>query len=576
MGALPQVSWSGTGTDLTATPTLPRPATASGPQRRIRLDPDTPETSPLASQGDSEAVDRRSAEEAVFIQHAARIRSFFGAAAALSLICSVFMATGHCGNPTLRYVCIGLLGSVALTAGWVARSLGDPTWFNARWLLGVAYLALVCGLSLVYYVGVLSCATVGFAFAPAATGFGPNPRTALRIYLGCAIGYGLLVAGILSGVLPELGVVAAVNPHAHVRLLGPLMCEMVLFGAYLGSRRDRTLALATIADKVAAARGLAQREALLQEARAELERALALDGRGRFTGSAIGSFRLGKVLGRGAMGEVYDATHEGTGAPAAVKLLHFDHLGNPENVRRFLREAEIAASLQVPNVVRVLEVGGLTSPLPYLAMERLDGEDLADGLRRRGPMPFDQVVDMVRQVGCGLNAARAAGIVHRDLKPRNLFVTEDGTFKILDFGISKLAYGDGTLTSDRILGTPGYVAPEQAKGKPVTHRADLFSLGAIAYRAITGQPAFGGEHIEEVLYKVTTGMPPRPSDLTPLHAQVDLVMALALAKDAADRFDSGEELAAALEAAQGGRLPREVAARARRLLADRPWSPIAA
>src|SRR5262249_44281808 len=160
--------------------------------------------------------------------------------------------------------------------------------------------------------------------------------------------------------------------------------------------------------------------------------------------------------------------------------------------------------------------------------------------------------------GHGLEAARAAGIVHRDLKPRNLFFAEDGltrrTWKILDFGVSKLGDAEGTQTKDMLVGTPAYMAPEQANGGQVTHRTDIYALGVIAYRILTGRPAFTGERTAETLYQVVYQMPPKPSEVSRVPPDIDLVLAIAIAKEPAARFDSGAELADALEAAHKGKL----------------------
>jgi serine/threonine protein kinase len=210
-------------------------------------------------------------------------------------------------------------------------------------------------------------------------------------------------------------------------------------------------------------------------------------------------------------------------------------------------------------------------------MERLRGEDLAERLRR-GPLELDLVIAMLVQIGRGLSAARAAGIVHRDLKPRNIFLAESAattsqarTWKILDFGVSKLAGHASTQTFDRIVGTPEYMAPEQADGTEVTHRTDLFSLAVIVYRTLTGHPAFTGDHIVEILYRVANTMPPRASDIVGLPEEVDLVLAVAMAKNPADRFDSAEEFAAALEAAAQRKIDSSLLTRAERVLARHPW-----
>jgi len=210
-------------------------------------------------------------------------------------------------------------------------------------------------------------------------------------------------------------------------------------------------------------------------------------------------------------------------------------------------------------------------------MELLRGHDLSWHLERRGAFSIDEVVGVVEQVALGLEAARVAGIVHRDLKPRNLFFAESGggqrIWKILDFGISKLGDPDGThQTRDMIVGTPGYMAPEQAAGREVSHKTDLFALGAIIYRTLTGRPAFTGDHVAETMFQVAHAMPPRPSELAPtLPADVDLVLAIALAKAPGDRFESAAEIASALEEASRGELSPLLRSRAERLLQKMPW-----
>jgi len=262
-----------------------------------------------------------------------------------------------------------------------------------------------------------------------------------------------------------------------------------------------------------------------------------------------------------------------------VKVLHTHSLREPESVQRFLREAKMAAALDTPHVVRILEIGGFEGDLPYIAMERLHGDDLAEILRRDGPMTLRDVLRLLSEVGAGLSATREAGVVHRDVKPRNLFQTRGdgpgkGVWKLLDFGVSKLASADVTHAGDRIIGTPEYMAPEQAAGQPVTHKADLFSLAAVVYRALTGSPAFAGDHLVEVLYRVARTMPLRPSAMTDLGPEVDLVMAIALAKAPSERFETAEQLRDALDAAERGEISDDLAVRARRLLDVLPWGTV--
>ena len=380
-----------------------------------------------------------------------------------------------------------------------------------------------------------------------------------------------------SGVAVDHGIIRGDWLRPADRAVIILLVEATLLATFLVARDTRFAVLRAIEIHDKVVRGIAQREALLEEARQDLQAAMRAGGLGRFTDATLGSYRIGKLIGRGAMGEVYDATHITTSAPAAVKLLQAHVLADPELVRRFFREAKIAASLDVPNVVRVLEIGGAEAPFPYLAMERLTGEDLADHLRRHRRLAHSKVVQLVSDVGRGLDAARKAGIVHRDLKPRNVFLSETPekpphrTWKILDFGVSKLTDSDGTQTKDQIIGTPAYMAPEQASGGEVSHRTDLYALGVIAYRALTGRPAFTGDHTAETLYQVVYQMPPRPSEVARIPRDIDLVLMIALAKNPSERFDTAMELADALEAASRGVLGAELRARAERLAMKQPW-----
>jgi serine/threonine-protein kinase len=320
-----------------------------------------------------------------------------------------------------------------------------------------------------------------------------------------------------------------------------------------------------------AVRGVAQREALLAEARAELDRALKIGGPGRDTDQQVGSFKLGVLIGRGGMGEVYEAQRVAPDAgEAAVKLLHPGTLSDPTHVARFVREAETTSKLDCPNIVRVLEVGTTTGEVPFLAMERLRGHDLALTLRRQRRLQLAAAVDLAMQVADGLEAARVAGIVHRDLKPHNLFQAQDGRWKILDFGVSKTG-GTGTLTKGHVVGTPAYMAPEQARGENVDHRADVYSLAAILYRAITGHPAFAGKDVPTTLYDVVYRVPTQPSMLVQLPGDIDRVLALGLAKDPRDRFATALELASWFALATRDELALEQRRRADDLIVRHPW-----
>jgi serine/threonine-protein kinase len=333
----------------------------------------------------------------------------------------------------------------------------------------------------------------------------------------------------------------------------------------------------------ARARGFARlvglREAQLEEANRDLDflMRMAAGRAGPYTGLEAGRYVIRHLLAQGAMGEIYAATDSESGQDAAIKVLKPSMLGDEQLVTRFLREGQAASRLEQPNVVTIYEVGTLgANGSPYIAMELLRGHDLGWHLRQRGSLPVDEVVSLAEQVGLGLEAARAAGIVHRDLKPQNLFLAQQHAaapaWKILDFGVSRLAGTTGTLTMDQIVGTPGYMSPEQAGGREATHRSDVFSFGAVVYRALTGQPAFSGPDTPQVLYQVVYRNPPRPSRLVPgLPTDLDIVLAIAMAKDPADRFASALEMAEALKAAAKGTLDATHRVHAQTLLAALPW-----
>ena len=280
------------------------------------------------------------------------------------------------------------------------------------------------------------------------------------------------------GLLSTDGLPYAARVSAAVLGFGILVSAAALS---VGLRAATTDSMERLRDAVQEA---TRREWLLQEARFELARVMRVGDQGRFTGTVIGSYRLG---------EVYEAQHVVDDSPAAVKTLRLDMLASPDSVERFFRELRVIQRLESPHVVRVLEVARDTESLPFLAMERLRGQSLADLLADDERLPVDEAGVLAREVAAGLTAAHAAGVVHRDLKPQNLIRHVDGTraiWKLLDFGIAKPT-ADEHLTADgHAVGTPSYMAPEQARGQPVDARADVYGLGAVLYRALTGAPPF--------------------------------------------------------------------------------------
>ena len=264
-------------------------------------------------------------------------------------------------------------------------------------------------------------------------------------------------------------------------------------------------------------------------------------------GTLIGPYRIVSILARGGMGDVYRATDPRLGRDVALKTLPRAEPDDGQAVGRFLQEARITASLDHPNIVRVFDVG-MSNGRPYLVSELLEGETLR-GPIGRGPVATADARAIAAALASGLVAAHARGLVHRDLKPENIFVTRAGTAKILDFGIAKLAQdpalprGLATLTGV-ILGTAGYLAPEQIKGDPVDARTDLFALGSILFELMTGQRAFAREHTIDTLHAIVHDEPP---DLLPRDIALTAIVRRLLAKAPEGRFQSAADLLWTLE-----------------------------
>jgi len=395
----------------------------------------------------------------------------------------------------------------------------------------------------------------------------PARRAVLVTAMVC---HGAIALALVVGGFPDPGIFATDRPLGTTAyVIGALYVQATYALAYLTGRHQRRISLHSIEALQRATRVASQRAALLDEVRADLERAQHATA-GRYTGEQLGDYRLDIIIGRGAHGEVYDARHVTTGEPAAMKVLRREHLTDETTVARFVREVRATAAVDSPYIVKVLATSEPTAAQPFLAMERLTGMTLADLLRRTPVLPAAEVVRLVTQVGAAIDAVAAVGIVHRDLKPQNLFSAGD-QWKVLDFGVATLGEQTGTLTGGGIVGTPQYMAPEQVRSGKLDARADLYSLGAIAVRALTGRNPFGGADTPAILYAVVHTMPVAPSTLAELPADIDRWAALALAKDPAARWATGAELAAHLAAALQGELDEASRAAADRVLAHTPW-----
>src|ERR1022692_2590791 len=232
-------------------------------------------------------------------------------------------------------------------------------------------------------------------------------------------------------------------------------------------------------------------------------------------GTKLGSYEVLAQIGAGGMGEVYRAHDIKLGRDVAIKVLPEAFAHDPERLSRFQREAKMLASLNHPNIATIygLEQSNGTS---YLVMELVSGETLAEKVKRDGPVPVEEALAIAKQIAEALEAAHEKGIIHRDLKPANVKVTPEGKVKVLDFGLAKAFAGD-TSTEDMgnsptlsmaatmqgvILGTAAYMSPEQAKGKTVDKRTDIWAFGVVLYELLTGKQAFPGDDISEILAAV--------------------------------------------------------------------------
>ncbi len=461
----------------------------------------------------------------------------------------------------------------ALGAVWILVMLRKPLEYEQRRVILPGLCLVIGAMSGVYYWGAGSPVAAMLVYGIYFFSLGSSRNVTFGMYLTVALIHGTMALLMVGDVIADRGLVSMTSMRVVDRVAIVVIIEALYFVAFITARLSQKATLEAMSRLEQAVRGMVQRDALLAEARAELDRALKIGGPGRFTEQVVGTFRLGVLIGRGGMGEVYEAHGVSDQRVAAVKLLHPGTLADPTSVQRFLREAQTTARLDTPYIVRVLEVGTTAGEVPFLAMERLRGNDLAHQLRRQRRLQLPAARAIAEQVALGLEAARNAGIVHRDLKPHNIFLAEaEGSrrWKILDFGVSKSG-SHGTLTQGHVVGTPAYMAPEQARGEDVDHRADIYSLSAILYRAITGHPAFTGKDVPTTLYDVVYRIPTQPSILAQLPADIDRVLAIGLAKVPLDRFSTALELAEWFGLAVESRLSPEQRHRADDLIARQPW-----
>ena len=509
------------------------------------------------------------AVEALLVDEVARARGM-----ALLFVVLTFTAAGWFpalgGVQWLQYAAISACVGFGCICGIVALRAKPNDRYRLMFRL-FSGSAVITSAFVIYYIGVFSPAPIAVMLGISFFGTSVDRRWAIGCCIVASSIYSLTTLGIALELIPDLGLIRGPESPA-IQAFAIVLVPIVFLGTLRQALLSRSTAVDALGQVEAAARVVQEREVQLAEANLDLEKALELGAgqMGRYSGRRAGTWQLGEVIGRGAMGEVYAAIDD-RGSRAAVKTLVA--YNDPDQLARFRREVEIATKVRSPGLVNVFEGGELDGNVPYLVMELLHGHDLAWFLRKTRQLELSEAVAMCEQIAIGLRDAHAAGIVHRDIKPQNLFRSEPAsTWKILDFGVSKLQDSQGTLTQNAVVGTPGYMSPEQAKGGDVDARSDLFSLGAVLYRALTGQPPFRGSDTPKILFDVVYRSPQRPSELAPsLPADLDLVLAIAIAKDPGDRFANAIEMADALHAGANGHLPRQFREQAARILIDLPW-----
>jgi serine/threonine protein kinase len=279
-----------------------------------------------------------------------------------------------------------------------------------------------------------------------------------------------------------------------------------------------------------------------------------------YAGLVVGRYLLRRQLGQGGMGSVWEAEHTALRAAVAVKLIDPAIAGSPDALSRFMREAQASASLRSPHVVQILDYG-VDQGRPYIAMELLDGESLAQRLARVSRLSPRETALILTHVARAISKAHEAGIVHRDLKPDNIFIVQNDdeeVAKVLDFGVAKAigmglgsSAGSGTRTG-ALLGTPYYMSPEQAEGtKAVDHRTDIWAMAVIAFECLTGRRPFESEALGGLLLSICTRPLPIPSQYGPVPPGFDAWFAVGAARSLSERFHSAKQAASELRTVCG-------------------------
>jgi serine/threonine-protein kinase len=516
---------------------------------RVRTRADIPNASRVsipASGGTREA----SLVAAAYDNTTGHMRRFYMQGALLPLV-ALLVSIRVGGDPTaqrLFWIGMGLVSASMFGSLLLAQRSRHQS-ILLYGLLGVAGLGESMA---VLYIGPFSPIIVAHVLVIASLGTRKR-RDAVIGFVISTCSYLAIAIPVTAG-MRDHGLCTTVGADTEQRCIATVVLVTFLLVTFWMARVVRHTSVETLTKLALAERDINDQKQVLAEIQLDAARANRWN-EGRWTGRQLGAWKIGVLLGRGGMAEVYEAV-DANGRPGAIKVLSPPSDGSRALHQRFYRELDIIARLASPYIVRVYDVSSQDEVNPYFVMERLHGFTLASHLRQ-GRLSFDEVLAMLRPIAQGLEVARVAGVVHRDIKPHNLFCNE-GAWKILDFGVAKLIDGEGTLTAGRIVGTPHYMAPEQASdptGATVTHLADVYALGAVAYRCLTGRAPFGSASTNDpagLLYQVVNMAPERPSLFVALLGRLDDVLAVAMAKDPSQRFGSATEFVETFERAANG------------------------
>ncbi|MEO5895302.1 MAG: serine/threonine-protein kinase, partial [Vicinamibacterales bacterium] len=305
------------------------------------------------------------------------------------------------------------------------------------------------------------------------------------------------------------------------------------------------------------------------------------------TGTRLGTYEILGKLGAGGMGEVYRARDIKLQRDVAIKVLPEALAQDPAALARFEREAQAVAALSHPNILAIHDFA-TEGRIVYAVTELLEGSTLRERMGDHA-LPIRTAIDLGVHIVRGIAAAHERGIIHRDLKPENIFITKDGVVKILDFGLAKaadagsvaMAGGGETRIADTavgmVMGTVGYMSPEQVRAQPLDHRTDIFSFGAVFYEMVTGRRAFSGDSHVETMNAILKEDPPEFGEINPnLPGSLDRIVRRCLEKQPADRFHSAHDLAISLEALSGASNSSTAARVASTIAPPRKKMPLAA